>query len=215
MRVTKSRSLRQILKHQTKFGVLIFKCASDILLSKRIIMKNRIGFDIGGVILERPPLHVLFAVQRGASDADVIKYWALPVRSVTESIRGIAKRFNPENIFLISKASDRLADVTMHILRSRRFFSFTGIPEENVRFVHTIQEKARQCIDCGVGHFVDDNPRVLALLGKEAPDTHLILFQSEKTNQNLKHDFIFSHYSIVPESRYLFPAIMHNILYSR
>jgi hypothetical protein len=172
-------------------------------------MKNKIGFDISGVILRRMPLQVVFAVQRGISDINAIAEHAPSVENVTESIRGIAKKFKPENIFLVSKASDQIAQITMQILKKRNFFKFTGIPESNVHFCRTTEQKVLACKACNVGHFVDSNYTVLTKLSGVSPETHLILFQGDSVSQNKMNQLMFSRYSIVGDGRYLYSAITH------
>lgn len=171
-------------------------------------MKNRIGFDIGGVILQRPPLHVLLAIQRGRLTVDSIIDHTVPVKHVTEAIKGIAKKFDPVNIFLISKASDQIAEVTLSILKRKNFFGFTGIPVDNVRFCKTVHEKVMQCDVCDLEHFVDDNPLVLSRLHSVVPTAHLVLFQYE-SGRSQSPKLPFSSYSIVGDGRYLYHAIIH------
>lgn len=169
-------------------------------------MKNRIGFDIGGVILERPPLHVLLAIQRGRLSVNSIVDYAVPIKSVTEAIRGIAKVVDPANTFLISKASDPLAELTLSILKRKNFFGFTGIPVDNVRFCKTVDQKVSQCIVCDVAHFVDDNLLVLSRLNKVHPGVHLVWFQhGGQQKQSLK--IPFASYSITDKGKHLFRAI--------
>lgn len=171
-------------------------------------MKNRIGFDIGGVILERPPLHVLFAIQRGRLSVNSIVDYAVPIRYVTQAIKGIAKKFDPANTFLISKASEPLAELTLSILRRKNFFGFTGIPVDNVHFCKTVDQKVSQCNVCDIAHFVDDNPLVLSRLNKVLPSAHLVLFQhGGQQKQSLK--LPFASYSIVGDGRYLYSAVFH------
>lgn len=174
-------------------------------------MKNRIGFDIGGVILQKPPIELMLALQRHTRSIEDIVPYALPIRYVTESIRGIAKKFGPENIFLISKANGAIAELTMRILTQRNFFKFTCVRTENVYFCPDVKSKINQCQKCDVTHFVDDNVLILSKLNLISPSTHLILFQNQRNDSvsNVSKKFGLAHYSIIGDGRYLYNAIIH------
>lgn len=132
-------------------------------------MKEKLGIDIGGVIMDR------------ANDGTDTSFFSAnylqttEVRGASEAIhRLVTERFG-EDVFLISKCGVRVATKTLHWLDHRRFYATTGIKQEHVHFCRERHEKAGICEELGITHFVDDRLEVLSHLTMVGT---LYLFQS-------------------------------------
>lgn len=123
-------------------------------------MKNTrpavIGIDIGGVLISR------------ANDKSDTSFFgpnfllSTAVGDAFESVRKIVEA--GYTAYLVSKCGEEVERKTRQWLRHHKFYEITGLPEKNVRFCRTRQEKAGICNQIKATHFVDDRLEVLSYL---------------------------------------------------
>lgn len=121
-------------------------------------MKEKLGVDIGGVIINRV---------RGGIDTSFFTGDYLQTKEVSGAFealyRLVSERFG-EDVFLVSKCGVRVAAKTLHWLEDRDFYANTGIKQDHVHFCRERHEKAGICEELGITHFVDDRLEVLSHL---------------------------------------------------
>lgn len=128
---------------------------------------NRLGVDIGGVIIDR--IH-------DDSDTSFFGDKYLETTAVPEafdSLRLLGNEFG-DDIWVVSKCGPRIQARTVEWLLHQSFYDQTGIPEDHVLFTRTREGKAPIARDLGLTHFVDDRLDVLGHLQHDVK--HLYLF---------------------------------------
>lgn len=129
---------------------------------------NRLGIDIGRVIINSPPgADTAFF---GASPTAALQTPAVP--GAFDSIPRLVDLFNGQ-AWLISKCGPRIQQRSLAWLHHHNFFTHTGIPADNVRFCLRRLDKAIHCADLGITHFIDDKPDVHAALTALVPHRYL------------------------------------------
>lgn len=118
------------------------------------------GIDVGGVLIDR--------VKGDDSDTSMFSDRYLETPEVPDAIDTLAKlgagRWKG-NLFIVSKAGNRMRAKTMEWLGHRKFWERTGMLPEQAFFTYTRQEKAPIAKQLGLTHFVDDRLEILASLG--------------------------------------------------
>lgn len=116
--------------------------------------KNRIGIDIGGVIIaedtDKPDLFF---------SSHFLK--AKPVSNSFETIKELIDTFSSENIFIISKCGPEIQKKSLLWLEDNFFFQKTGFKRENINFCLHRNEKAIIAENLNLTHFIDDRYTVL------------------------------------------------------
>ncbi|ALG05535.1 hypothetical protein [Kibdelosporangium phytohabitans] len=77
------------------------------------------------------------------------------------------------NVWVVSKAGERIQERTMQWLDHNGFWSATGIPRANARFCRKRPEKAVHCKQLGITHFIDDRRDVLGHMRGIVPNLYL------------------------------------------
>lgn len=133
-------------------------------------MKEVLGVDVGGVIIDR--------VNDGTDTSFFGHNFLLTtaVADVFEVLRQLHERF--DKIVLVSKCGQSTQDRTRQWLAHHNFYERTGIAEPDVHFCRERREKAPICQRLGVTHFIDDR---LEVLGYLETVSHLYLFQPLET----------------------------------
>lgn len=129
---------------------------------------NRLGIDIGRVIIDSPP---------GADTAFFTGDHATVLRTpfvpgAFDVIPRLVDLFEGQ-AWLISKCGPRIQQRSLAWLHHWDFFHRTGIPETNIRFCLRRPEKAIHCADLSITHFIDDKPDVHAALRGLVPHRYL------------------------------------------
>src|SRR5437762_193257 len=119
----------------------------------------RIGLDLGGVIVR--------AASRSATDdtelhdpADVLD------EPLPRAVDGVARLVDATDgdVWIVSKAGERMQARTLHWLDDTRFYSRTGLSKDHVRFCLTREQKAPVCTELAITDFMDDGVHVLQTL---------------------------------------------------
>jgi hypothetical protein len=129
---------------------------------------NRLGIDIGRVIIASPPGEDT-AFFHG-DHAAVLRTPAVP--GAFEAITRLVKVFDGQ-AWLVSKCGPRIQQRSLDWLHHHRFFELTGIPAGNTRFCLRRPDKAIHCADLAITHFIDDKPDVHAALAGLVPHRYL------------------------------------------
>jgi len=137
--------------------------------------QNRIGIDIGRVIISPGDDSADTSFLRG-SIQDALN--TPPYPGAFETITRLVKRY-AGRVWLVSKAGPRTQEKTLLWLEHHRFYQFTGVGKQQVRFCRQRYEKANHCRDLHITHFVDDRIQVLKHLRGLVPN--LYLFGEQKT----------------------------------
>jgi len=120
---------------------------------------EKFGIDVGGVIVDR--------VKGDAGDTSMFSARYLETPETAGAIDTIAKlgkgRF-AGNLFIVSKAGNRMRQKTMEWLTHRDFWARTGMKPEQAHFTYKREEKAPIAKMLGLTHFVDDRLEILASL---------------------------------------------------
>lgn len=132
-------------------------------------MKQVLGVDIGGVIIDR------------ANDGTDTSFFTdnflqtTAVKDVFEALRLLARGdFKEDGVFLVSKCGPKVQAKTLEWLEYHNFYARTGIRRDNVYFCRARHEKAGICQELGITHFIDDR---LEVLGNLTTVNKLYLFQ--------------------------------------
>ncbi len=129
---------------------------------------NRLGIDIGRVIIDSPPgADTTFFT---GDQAAVLRTPFVP--GAFDAIPRLVDLFEGQ-AWLISKCGPRIQQRSLDWLHHHRFFERTGIPAANVRFCLRRPDKAVHCADLGITHFIDDKPDVHAALRGLVPHRYL------------------------------------------
>lgn len=95
----------------------------------------------------------VFAVDLGGP---IIRQKGLPTEGAVEALRRLSvTRFGPR-IHLISQCDEETERKRLEWLRSREFFSRSGVLPEHVHFCRELWQKAEICVQLGVTHFVEN-----------------------------------------------------------
>ncbi len=126
-----------------------------------------LGIDLGGVVIDKV-----------ARDVDTSFFGSRPMDTpVVEGSLSALERLTAgvfeHRVHIVSKAGQRVADLSRRWLHHIGFFEATGISEANLWFVEKRPEKAGICDHLDVTHFVDDRLDVLDPMTSVA---HRILF---------------------------------------
>lgn len=131
---------------------------------KRNKLKNRLGIDIGKVIMA--------PVVGGKADTSFLRggieqaMQTPPSPGAIFNIRKLVKVFSGR-VWLISKAGPNVQHKTLLWLQHQAFYDKTGVSAANVMFCLKRHEKALHCRTIRITHFIDDRIDVLChLLGK-------------------------------------------------
>ena len=129
---------------------------------------NRLGIDIGRVIIDSPP---------GADTAffhgdQTTVRRTPPVPGAFESIARLVSLFEGR-AWLVSKCGPRVQQRSLDWLRHHHFFERTGVADGNYRFCLRRPDKAVHCAELGITHFIDDKPDVHQALAGIVPYRYL------------------------------------------
>ena len=122
---------------------------------------RRLGVDIGRVIISAA----------GSDDEDTSFLRATgdavlktpPSEGVFEVLPRLVQHFDGE-VWLVSKAREGMQAKTNRWLAHHRFFERTGVPPINLRYCLERSEKASQCAELHITHFIDDRIDVITSL---------------------------------------------------
>jgi hypothetical protein len=135
---------------------------------------NRLGIDIGRVIIDSPAgADTAFF---GRDEAAVLRTPGVP--GAFDVIPRLVDLFDGQ-AWLVSKCGPRIQQRSLAWLHHHNFFTRTGIPEADIRFCLRRPDKAVHCSDLGITHFIDDKPDVHAALTGIVP--HRYLFGPQRT----------------------------------
>lgn len=151
---------------------------------------NRIGIDVGGVIIESDTdeANSIFS-ENYLNSPEVINSFS--------SIKKIVKQFKPENVFLVSKCSSNVQERTKNWLEQKNFFEITNLRRENIHFCLKREEKKIISNKLNLNFFIDDRFTVLKHLANDKDKT-LFLFKPKKDelglflNENIKLNLVHS-----------------------
>lgn len=133
--------------------------------------KERLGIDIGGVIIDRGRNQEYNSLFRGND------YLEVPaVEGVFCTLFELVERKFGKEIFLLSKCGEETEKKTRHWFRNFHFFALTDVSSENVYFCRERKQKADICKELEITHFIDDQLEILGYLF-EAGIKNLFLFQ--------------------------------------
>jgi hypothetical protein len=121
-------------------------------------MKERLGIDIGGVIISK---------SGGGSDTSFSREGLLDTPEVPGAFEVISRLVNERfdtRVFLVSKCGPRVQAKTWRWLKHYRFFDRTGVKPRQVYFCLARSEKAEICRRLKITHFIDDRRDVLERL---------------------------------------------------
>ena len=119
-------------------------------------MRNILGIDIGGVIIDR---------QNDSTDTSFFGpnyLLTTAVPGVFDAIKSLVDR--GYQVHLVSKCGSNVERKTREWLKHHRFFERTGVDPARLHFCRTRPEKGPICRALGVTHFVDDRLDVLDCL---------------------------------------------------
>jgi len=117
-----------------------------------INIRQAIGFDFGGVIIEPYP-------ETKSESFENLKVKAIP--GAFEAIREFVEFFGPKNSFIVSKCGTTMEQRVSDWLRDNEFYKHTLLPSQNVFFCRERKDKAPICEKLQITHFVDDRVDVL------------------------------------------------------
>jgi len=108
--------------------------------------EKRIGIDFGGVIKDH-----------GTSKSIIGSF---------KHIRMLCKTFSRDNVFIVSKAKQRMEKVVREWLVKHQFCEKTGFKEDNIHFVRECKDKITKLIKYKINYFIDDKWEVVSSLDK-------------------------------------------------
>jgi hypothetical protein len=129
-------------------------------------MVNKIGIDVGGVIIDR---------LNDNTDTSFFTDRYLETTAVSnafEAIKLLNKRFNGES-YLVSKCGIKTMEKTKHWLLYHDFYHITRISPDHANFCLTRAEKAPICERLELTHFIDDRLEVLGYIKDIVPNLYL------------------------------------------
>ena len=121
-------------------------------------MKQILGVDIGGVIIDR------------ANDNTDTSFFSenflntTATQGVFQALQKLVDGKFGEDVHLVSKCGKKVQEKTLLWLKYHKFYEVTGINPEAVHFCRERHEKAGICEKLGITHFVDDRLEVLGYL---------------------------------------------------
>jgi hypothetical protein len=133
---------------------------------------NSIGIDIGRVLIcptaddGRPDTSFLGSNEREALAIP-------PAAGAFSVVRGFVERYDGR-VWLVSKAGQRIENLTRLWLEHHDFYRRTGMAPDHVRFCRRRPEKREHALELGLTHFIDDRLDVLGHMVGVVP--HLLLF---------------------------------------
>jgi hypothetical protein len=130
---------------------------------------SRLGIDIGGVIISRPPEGEDTAFFGASIEAALA---TPPFEGLFDWLPSLVERFKGR-VWLVSKCGKRIEERSRLWLDHHRFYERTRVPPENVRFCRDRPGKAPICRELGVTHFIDDRLDVLGYLEGVVPHRYL------------------------------------------
>ncbi len=130
--------------------------------------KHRIGFDVGGVVIDR----VNDKTDTSFFSDRYLDSTAVP--HVFEEVAGLVTRFGPDDSFIISKCGENVQRKTLEWLLHNGFYARTGMLPAHVHFCLRRDGKHPIAQELGLTHFVDDRVEVLGYMKSV---THRIAFQ--------------------------------------
>jgi hypothetical protein len=130
-------------------------------------MQHRIGIDIGGVIIQE------IKTEGGLAHIDENFLEVPPVEGAFQGVAELVRTFDPENVFLISKARAEVQGNCRQWLAHHRFFDETGVSEENLHFCLERSGKRDLCQKLFITDFIDDKLEVLSHLTSLVPRLYL------------------------------------------
>lgn len=130
---------------------------------------RKIGFDIGDVMCPDLPKR---------RNPDGTYRLVQPFEGCLETLEQIALKYGSGNLFVISRAFDRVsADANWSLLRSWSFFERTGISEKNICIYQDADGdrgiKGRVSMEFGLTDFVDDKREILDLMPRSVKGLYL------------------------------------------
>eukprot|EP01080_Neovahlkampfia_damariscottae_P003550 gene3550-6285_t len=102
---------------------------------------TRIGFDIGGVIVDTSTRE--------------------PYEGALMSIKLAVEKYGAENIFVVSKAKNFWIKQNLELFEKLNFYEITGMKKENIYFVDEFKDKKEKCLQLGINFMIDDEAKVI------------------------------------------------------
>jgi len=130
---------------------------------------NKIGIDIGGVIIDR--------ARNDNSDTSLFGANYLNAHAVDGAMQVISKinkELFPNETYIISKCGANIERKSREWLKHNGFYEQTGMSEDKVHFCRQRADKAPIAQKLGLTHFIDDKLEVLGYMYDIVP--HRILF---------------------------------------
>lgn len=141
----------------------------------------RLGIDVGGVIAV-PNKHNENdgdCIVTSHSKEDTVLTNAVITEECFVAVKTLVSHFGADNVFIVSKAGDRMEANTRTWLLEKGFYSRTGLREDHVLFCKSRSQK-RPIVDAiGITHFIDDRWSVMKHLDN---CQCRFLFPNEKDN---------------------------------
>ncbi len=135
----------------------------------------RLGIDIGRVIMcptaddGRPDTSFL-----GSSPQDALSI--PPAAGAFDVIAALVQQLSAR-VWLVSKAGQRIQQLTLLWLDHHGFYAATGLGRDHVRFCRRRHEKRDHAESLGLSHFIDDRLDVLGYLRGVVPALYLFGWQ--------------------------------------
>ena len=137
-----------------------------------------LGIDFGGVIIP------MVKKKRGGDTQFSDNFLHTPPQyNALVRIQSLVKAFNGK-VWIVSKAGKRIEYLTRIWMAANNFFSYTGIPEENLFFCRERIEKRPLCKRLRVTHFIDDRIHIMQILKGIVP--YLFLFGDKEQNRSAR-----------------------------
>ncbi len=135
----------------------------------------KLGIDIGRVLITPDSGDKGDTSFIGGSLEDALA--TPPYPGMFEAVPELVRMFGGQ-VWLVSKARQRVQEKTRRWLAHHRFYERTGIKPGNLRFCLERPEKADHCRKLGLTHFIDDRLDVQQHLSGVVP--HRFLFGPQK-----------------------------------
>ena len=143
-------------------------------------MKERLGVDIGGVLIDR----INDDTDTSFYSDNYLKTTAVP--GAFDALRQLSERRFGSQIHLVSKCGPRVEQKSREWLDHHDFFRKTRVDPMNIHFCRQRQEKAPICETLGLTHFIDDRLEVLGYL-KSVPNLYLFHPTSGEVEKHAQH----------------------------
>lgn len=132
------------------------------------------GVDFGGVIVKSHRFTLSEDTHLVGSESKVV---AQP--GVFEALSEIVSICDGQ-VWIVSKASQRVQARTLAWLKEVDFFSRIGLQDDHFIFCFEREEKEQICNDLNISHFIDDRIHVMQILRKSVPQLYLFGEKVEK-----------------------------------